>query len=115
MDFNVKFSDQAFDDIDDIIDYIKNELCNPQAAARFFDKINQKTLLLGKNPYTYPLYHDEELSAKGLRFVVIGNYLMFYTIDEDSSVVNIARVVYGGRNLPVIFDDKSNQILTNPS
>ena len=109
MDYNVKFSQQALDDLDNIIDYISDELCNPQAAARFFNKVNQKVVLLGKNPYVYPIHHNEELSAKGLRFVVIGNYLMFYLIDEDNSIVNIVRIIYGGRNLPILFDEMNNE------
>ena len=109
MDFSVKFSEQAFDDMDSIINYIGNELHNPQAAERFFNKVNEKIPLLGKNPYMYPLHHDEILRSKGLHFIVIGNYLLFYLIDKNSSVVSIARIVYGGRNLPVIFDEENEQ------
>ena len=105
MDFKVKLSQQAVDDIDNIISYISHELYSPQAAERFFNRVNQKITMLGKNPFIYPLHHDEELSAKGLRFVVIGNYLMFYIIDVENTVVHIARIVYGGRNLPVVFEE----------
>ena len=107
MDYKVKFSQQAFDDIDNIISYIDHELCNPQAAERFYNIVHQKITLIEKNPYIYPLHHDEGLNKKGLHFAVIGNYLLFYIIDEENSVVNIVRIVYGGRNLPVIFE--SNQ------
>ena len=107
MDFKVKLSQQAVNDIDDIISYISHELYSPQAAERFFNKINQKISLLGKNPFIYPLYHDEDLSKKGLRFVIVGNYLMFYIIDEENTVVHIARIVYGGRNLPVVLEENN--------
>ena len=109
MDFKVKLSQEALGDIDSIINYISNELSNPQAAERFFHTVNEKITLLGKNPYIYPLHHDEELRAKGLRFVVIGNYLMFYLIDEGNSIVNIAGIIYGRRNLPAIFEERNDE------
>ena len=105
MDFEVKLSQQAYDDIDSIIDYLSQELCNPQAAERFFDTINQKISLISTNPYMYPYHHDERLRTMDLRFVVIGKHLMFYLVDADNSVVNIVRVVYGGRDLSVIIED----------
>ena len=103
MGFKVKFSQQAVDDMDDIIGYLSHELYNPQAAERFYRTINQKLTLLEENPYIYPLHNDERLREKGFRFVVIGNYLMFFLADDDNSVVNIARIVYGGRNLSKLF------------
>jgi hypothetical protein len=31
--------------------------------------------------------------------MVIGNYLMFYVVDVEGSVVSIIRIVYGGRGV----------------
>jgi plasmid stabilization system protein ParE len=51
----------------------------------------------------YLLNHDGKLHAEGFRFIVIGNYLMFYKVNEDDSIVNIARIVYGGRDIKTMF------------
>jgi len=105
MAFRVEFSDQAADDLNEIIRYINDELFNPQAAERFYHAVSEKLELLREQPYIFPLYHDEKLSAEGFHFVVIGNYLMFYIIDDDTSVVSIARLLYGKRDISAIFEN----------
>ena len=110
MVFKVTYSEKASDDLSDIIRYISYKLNSPQAAERFFTKVLQKIEWLRENPYLFPLYHDEKLSADGYRFVVIGNYLLFYVIDDSnsdngSSIVNIVRIIYNRRNIPTIIDE----------
>jgi addiction module RelE/StbE family toxin len=107
MAFRVRHTEQSYDDLDSIIEYISENLFDPQAAERFFHNVSEEIERLKENPYMFPLHHDEKLSAKGYRFVVIGNYLMFYAIDEsnnDEKVVNILGIVYGRRDMPNIFD-----------
>ena len=104
MAFKVKFSERASDDINDIIEYINNELCSPKAAEKLYIAVSDKIELLRDNPYLFPLYHDERLSAEGYRFAVVGNYLIFYIIDDSNSTVNIVRVLYGRRNIPAIIE-----------
>jgi toxin ParE1/3/4 len=95
MAFKVKFSDQAADDLDEIIRYISEELRNPQAAGHFYGAVDEKLALLREHPYMFPLYHDGKLSAEGFHSVAIGNFIMFYLVDDDMSLVNIARILYG--------------------
>ena len=105
MAFKVKYSEQASDDLADIIRYINDVLCNPRAAERFFIATTEKIKLLRENSYLYPLHHDKQLRAEGYRFVAVGNYLMFYVIDDGNSIVNIVRIVYSKRNIPAIFEE----------
>jgi len=65
MVFKVTYSEKASDDLSDIIRYISYKLNSPQAAERFFTKVLQKIEWLRENPYLFPLYHDEKLSADG--------------------------------------------------
>jgi len=105
MVFKVKFSEQATDDLDGIIAYIEDELYNPQAAERFYNLVNKKRALLREHPYMFPLCPDEKLRAEGYRSVVIGNFIMFYLVDDDKSVVNIARILYRRRDIPSAFNE----------
>ena len=105
MAFRIEFSEQAEDDLNEILRYINDELFNPQAAERFYQAVDEKLELLREHPYIFPLYHYEKLSAEGFHFVVISNYLMFYIIDDDTSVVSIARLLYGKRYIPAIFEN----------
>ncbi|MCL2189156.1 MAG: type II toxin-antitoxin system RelE/ParE family toxin [Defluviitaleaceae bacterium] len=103
MAYKVTYSTQASIDLEAIIEYIYGELHNPQAAQNFFNKTDETLVRLRDNPFIFPLHHDERLSAKGLRFVTIGSYLMFYAVDEKNNLVNIARIIYGRRNISAII------------
>ena len=103
MAFKVRYSEQAVDDLDEILSYISNELYSPKAAERFYVAVGDKLDLLREHPYMFPLYHDDMLRVEGYRYAVIGNYLMFYLVDEDSADVCIARILYGKLDIPSVF------------
>jgi plasmid stabilization system protein ParE len=50
---------------------------------------------MGKNTQ---LVKDEKLSHKGIRKLVVNNYIIFYSISEQLNVVTIVRVLYAKRN-----------------
>jgi len=105
MAFKVEYSERAAADLADIIAYISGEFCNPYAAERFYNSVNKKLALLREQPYMFPLHHDVKLNAEGVRFAVVGNYLMLYLIDEDNSAVSIARILYGSRDISTAFSE----------
>jgi plasmid stabilization system protein ParE len=72
-------------------------------GRRFYNEVSERIGSLREHPYMFPLYHDEKLSADGLRFIVIGNYLMFYAVDEDHLIISIIRILYGKREIPSAF------------
>ncbi|MCL2253502.1 MAG: type II toxin-antitoxin system RelE/ParE family toxin [Lachnospiraceae bacterium] len=104
MVFKVKYSDPAALDLAEIIKYISVDLCNSQAAERFLGAVGQKLVELREYPYKFPLYHDEKLRAEGIRFIVIGNYLLFYIVDDSKKIVTIVRILYGKQDIPSVFD-----------
>jgi len=85
-------------DILSVVKYIAEELKAPKAANNLLDEIEKHEVILGKTPYIYPRVPDEFLAKKGLRFVVIKNYLMFYSVDEDNKLVSVIRFLYGRRD-----------------
>lgn len=100
MDYKLDISASFEDDLDDILDYISYKLYNQVAAERLLNKAEQRISEISKNPFLYPVYPDEKISTKGYHYAIIGNYLMFYFIDETEKVIHIARLIYGGRDLP---------------
>ena len=105
MTFEVEFSEQGKSDLDEIIRYISEELLSPQAAQKFYSAVNEKLVLLQSFPYLYPLYHDDRLVDEDFHFVTIGNYLMFYIVDDDKAIVSIARILYGRRNILNVIEE----------
>jgi len=103
MAYSVEFSEQGSRDLDVIIGYISEDLLSPQAAQKFFNTVNEKLIILQNSPYLYPLYHDDKLAKEGFHFITLGNYLMFYLVDDETSVVSIVRIIYGRRDIPTVF------------
>ena len=101
MTYEVDFSERAADDLSEIIRYISEALYNPQAAGRFYNEVSEKRGLLCDHPHMFPLYHDSE----EIRFIVIGNFLMFYVVDDEKSIVSIVRILYGRRDIASGFGE----------
>ena len=50
-------------------------------------------------PDRYRAYEKEPLYSRGLRVMPVDKYLVFYIPNHDTKVVNIIRVMYGGRDI----------------
>jgi addiction module RelE/StbE family toxin len=105
MAFKVNFSEQAAADLSEIIRYISKELFNPQAAERFYNAVNDKLDLLREQPYMFPLHQDERVCVDGYHSAVVGNFLLFYLVNDEIATVNIARILYGKRDIPAVLLD----------
>lgn len=104
--YKISFSPEAVDDLKEIKQYIKDELCNEQAAKNTVAKILKKIKLLSDFPES-----GSSLSAiigfdTDYRDLVCDNYIAFYRIENKN--VLIVRVLYGRRNyMQILFGDIS--------
>ena len=98
MSYSINITDLAEEDILATVRYIANTLKNPIAANNLLDEIERHEKILEDTPNIYPFVDDAYLSDKGLKYVPIKNYLMFYTIDEDNKFVNVIRFLYRRRD-----------------
>jgi plasmid stabilization system protein ParE len=94
VEYNVKWSDPAENDLADIYLYFAEQALVPAAGARLVEKIRSAGDALPSFPYC-PFY-DKEL---GIRKNIVGHYLILFTIDEDKKIVNIRQVADGRRDL----------------
>ena len=93
----LEFSRFVEGDLDDIADYIAQD--NPRRAVTFIREIRAKFREIRHNPLLYrlrPGIGDET------RIAILGNYVILFRVTDD--IVRIERVIYGGRDLPEIFD-----------
>ena len=104
----VNITDFAEEEILSTVKYISGELKAPKAANNLLDEIEKCEKNLGENPYIYPNVPDEYLAIKGLKFVIIKNYLMFFIIEEDTKTVNVIRFLYGRRDWKNILKNEDN-------
>lgn len=96
--YNYRVLLPAENDLESIAEYIATELGNPKAAVNFLDEVQNKIEKLVRKPGMYELCSNKILAQKGYRKVLVGNYLLFYTVDEPGQTVYIMRVIYARRN-----------------
>jgi plasmid stabilization system protein ParE len=98
MNYSLNITDIAEEDILETVRYITNVLKNPVAANSLLDEIERYEKILEDTPGIYPFVHDEYLAGKGLKYVIIKNFILFYAINERDKIVNIVRFLYGRRD-----------------
>jgi addiction module RelE/StbE family toxin len=96
--YSVEISDPARQDIVDIVRYISAELNAQKAAQKMFDRLYEGMKNLENNPKRHTLVRDERLASKDYRTLPVKNYLVFYTVEEQTQSVNIIRVLYARRD-----------------
>ena len=100
MDY--KFTYLAEEDLDDILSYLCNELCNKTAAANFYSKAMEAIDRMCEFPESYPLVENEFVDRK-IRKAIIDNYVLYYYCDIDEKLITILRIVYGKRDLEMLL------------
>lgn len=100
--YNVVYSPQALNDLKDIYAYIAQELLVPDTARKQVNRIRKEIRALDFMPSRYGLVDWEPWKSMGMRKVSVGHFVVFYTVDSDSGIVAIVRIVYGGRDLESI-------------
>lgn len=92
----LRINPEVIEDIAEIKRYIREELCNPSAADRIAKQIVSAYKELKNAPFIgAPL--DSILEVKtDYRFLVCGNYLIFYKVKND--VISVYRVMNGRRD-----------------
>ena len=105
MIFNVVYSSEARQDLRDIYEYIAYELLEPDIAAGQTNRIMKAARSLEQMPMRHRLYEEEPWHSQGLRFLPVDNYLIFYLPDDNNNIVNIIRIMYGGRDVKKQLED----------
>ena len=103
--YHVNATETAERDLMDAAIYIAQTLSNKAAANRLLDKVDAAAKSLSQNPMRQPLVKDEFLSAKGLRSLLVNNYLLFYVVREKTNCVNIIRFIHSRRDWTNLFDE----------
>jgi toxin ParE1/3/4 len=85
----------AEDDLRDLLSYVAAD--RPAAAHALADRIEKKLRHLCTHPRLGKTPNDEKLSSMGYRFLVVEDYLVFYTIRAKTLLVH--RIIHGARDV----------------
>ena len=87
----------AQQDLKEIIGYITDTLKAPKAAMDLLDAFDESISHLKDFPYSCKVYQPVKPLLNEYRALQVKNYLVFYTVNEDT--VEIHRIVYAKMNL----------------
>ena len=91
--YKVKIYPAAQMDLNNIVSYLNT--LSPQAAIRYYDLLVEKIGSLVEIPERCPFVRDIALKAKGYRYLIVENYLVFFVVKGDT--VQIRRILYNKR------------------
>ena len=97
MAAKVHYSDKSKNDLEEIGDYIAEELKNPSAAFRTVSRIQDTIDKLTDFPLMGMLLSAiVEADTGDYRFLVCGKYIAFYRPQEENILID--RILYGKRD-----------------
>ena len=99
VEYSVEITPSAQRDIDEAFDYIAFHLENPQAAFDLMDAVYEGIGDLSFMPERYPAWKREPMKSKGVRFLGVKNFNVFYVIDKKRHLVSVFRVIYSRRDV----------------
>jgi plasmid stabilization system protein ParE len=107
--YSVRITDIAEEEILTTVQYIADVLKAPMAANNLLDAIEKYENTLKATPNTFSFVPDEYLRDKGIKYVMVKNYMMFYTINEDEKTVDMIRFLYGRRDWKRILGNNTEK------
>jgi len=93
MNYKIKYLPETIADRDAIKDYLSQYYVS--TVKKFFKLLKEKTALLTRFPYSCPAYEDDP----DYRVLIVGDYLVFYMVNEDEKIVEIHRIFHGSRDI----------------
>jgi plasmid stabilization system protein ParE len=97
--YQIRLLNIAEEDFIEIISFIAAD--NPTAADAIASDIEKNLELLSINPNLGRIPREEELRNLGYRYLIVKNYLIFYTIEERT--IFIHRILHGARNYKTLL------------
>ena len=97
--YKVKIYPTAQQDLLEIIEYLNT--LSPEAALRYYDLLTEQIASLSRMPERCPKPKDLALAAKGYRYLIVENYLVFYIVSDDT--FQIRRILYGRRDYRLLL------------
>lgn len=91
--YQIEYLPIAQQDLIEILEYIRID--SPDAASKLLDQIDETISKLSDFPQMGHVPKDLHLQRLGYRMLVVGNYLVFYVIKDET--VEIRRILHGKR------------------
>jgi toxin ParE1/3/4 len=99
-EYKLRYSPLFYTDLDKITDYILRDLKNSKAARDLIADVEAAIKQRLSNPLQAPAYSSLAEREYPYRRIVVGNYVIFYVVIDDTMIVR--RMLFGRRDLEKI-------------
>jgi len=99
MRYRISFLKYANRDIDTIEEYLSQFY--ESTVRNFFTELKKKVLLLENMPHMYPTYERDPF----FRRIVLNDYLLFYSVDEEKKLVDIHHIFHHSKDIAQLMTD----------
>ncbi|MEX0777339.1 MAG: type II toxin-antitoxin system RelE/ParE family toxin [Phycisphaeraceae bacterium] len=98
MTYRVVYTDAFIADVDSHVAYLLGEKVPAATIEQWFDKLFDLVDSLNEWPLRFPV-EDLQTQATGqeTRKLNVGDYLVFYQIDDDHRQINVVAFMHGAR------------------
>ena len=97
MAYDISILKRATNDLDEILNNMATQY--PGTASRFISELERVLTNIAENPKLYQVYTNNTQYHRA----VIGDYLLFYRIFEESNSVRVYRVLHGKRDIKALL------------
>lgn len=96
--YDIQITEPAKKDLYEIGSYIYKELLEPEIAKKVISEIAKWVNSLEDMLLMNALVADDRLAYKGIRKIMVDDYIVFYIVAEENKTVTIIRILYSRRD-----------------
>lgn len=101
----IRYTQIAKDDLKNIYRYIAKSLKEPQIAANLTKRIRDNIKELDFSPERFIRVDFEPWNSMNMRHFLVGNYEIYYIVDNEKKSVTVIRIFYGGRDIETMLSE----------
>lgn len=95
--YTVEITNEALTDMEQIYNYIANDLLSPEIAMNQYDRIADAILTLRTLAERIRIMDAEPEHSRGIRRMLVDNYSVFYVVQGEKVIVT--DVLYSGADI----------------
>lgn len=105
IDWTIILTPNFKNELQSIYDYLRNHYENQIAI----DQIQKKFIYiesLKQMPNRFSLVKNKKWRKRGLRYMIVSNYIVFFYPNENKNEVIVLHIYYHGRDIPYLLHEK---------
>ncbi len=92
--YQIKITEECYEEMEQIYDYIANNLKADNSAYELLKSVRMKILKLGEMPKLYSIINKRNRTQSVYRRMIIKNYVVLYTVDDNEKIVYISHMYF---------------------